>query len=86
LTAGGKLDMSAQAGVPYTATLVATGGSGPYKWKLISSALPKGLKLNKKTGTIAGKAKATAVGTDSFEVQVSSGSEKITADFSISVT
>ena len=46
--------------------LKATGGASPDKWKLVSSTLPKGLKLNKKTGVISGKPKAHAVGTDSF--------------------
>ena len=66
-------------------TLAAIGGISKYKWSLISSELPQGLKLNKKTGTISGKPKRSAVGTDSFEVQVSSGLNATAAIFSISV-
>jgi len=76
----------AQVGAPYSVTLTASGGGHPYKWKLVSSALPKGLKLNKKTGTISGTPKPHALGSDSFEVQVGSGTEKVVAGFSISVT
>ena len=76
----------AQVRVPYSVTLAASGGSSSYKWKLISSGLPRGLKLNKKTGTISGKPKRPAIGADSFQVQVSSGSDKTAATFSISVT
>jgi hypothetical protein len=67
-------------------TLTASGGAHPYKWKLVSSALPKGLKLNKKTGVISGTPKPHALGSDSFQVQVGSGAEKVVAGFSISVT
>jgi len=77
---------AAQVGAPYSVRLAASGGSRPYKWTLVSSALPKGLKLNKKTGTISGKPKRSAVGPDSFEVQVSSGPDTTAAIFSISVT
>jgi hypothetical protein len=78
---------AAQVGVPYSVRLTATGGGKAHdKWALVSSALPKGLKLNKKTGTISGKPKPTAVGNDGFEVQVSSGPNSTAAIFSISVT
>ena len=53
--------------VLYSATLAATSGNTPYKWSLVSGALPAGLKL-KPTGVISGK--ATATGTFTFTVQV----------------
>jgi hypothetical protein len=50
-------------GAQYTATtLKASGGNPPYTWKLVpgSGKLPKGLKLNKRTGVISGTPKKTA--------------------------
>jgi hypothetical protein len=42
-------------GQRYAATLTASGGTAPYTWELLS-ALPKGLRLDDKTGVISGKA------------------------------
>lgn len=47
-------------GVPYTATLTATGGKAPYTWHLDKGALPAGLTLDPATGTISGIATTTA--------------------------
>lgn len=44
---------SATTGVPYTTTLVATGGSGSHTWNFASGALPPGLNLSS-TGVISG--------------------------------
>jgi hypothetical protein len=55
--------------VPYTATLAASGGTGPYSWSIASGSLPAGLTLNASSGTIAGT--PTAGGTFSITVQVS---------------
>lgn len=42
-------------GVPYSQTLIATGGQGPYAWSLgAGGSLPPGLSLNAATGVIAG--------------------------------
>lgn len=35
----------AQVGVPYSARMVAGGGSEPYTWRLVSGPLPRGLRL-----------------------------------------
>jgi hypothetical protein len=43
-----------QVGVPYSATLAATGGTTPYTWSLTAGTLPAGLALNAATGTITG--------------------------------
>jgi hypothetical protein len=43
-----------QLGVPYSQTLVATGGTAPYTWALTLGTLPAGLKLNPATGQISG--------------------------------
>ena len=41
-------------GQPYSATLAATGGTGPYTWSISSGSLPSGLTLNSSTGVISG--------------------------------
>jgi Peptidase A4 family len=56
---------SAAAGSPYSATLVATGGTSPYVWSIASGSLPAGLSLST-TGAITGT--PTAVGETSFSV------------------
>jgi hypothetical protein len=43
----------ARGGVAYSLPLKASGGTAPYKWKK-ATKLPKGLKLNAKTGLISG--------------------------------
>jgi hypothetical protein len=61
----------AYASTPYTATLLASGGSGGgYTWALLSGSLPAGLALNSTTGVIAGTPDFTA-GTVVETVQVS---------------
>jgi len=42
------------AGQPYTATVSATGGTGPYTWSITAGALPAGLSLASGTGVISG--------------------------------
>lgn len=41
-------------GVPYSQTLSANGGTGPYAFSIISNALPAGLSLNASSGVITG--------------------------------
>lgn len=56
-------------GVPYNARLVATGGTGGYRWSVVSAGgLPAGLELNEGTGEISGA--PTQDGRATFEVQV----------------
>jgi hypothetical protein len=52
----------------YLFPLQATGGSGSYRWNLVSGLLPNGLSLDQATGQIFGK--PTQTGTYSFEIQV----------------
>jgi len=54
--------------VPYTSTLMASGGVAPYTWTIPMGALPAGLSLNAATGMITGTP-ATAV-TSNFVAQV----------------
>lgn len=62
---------AATVGVPYTAQLLAQGGTPPIVWSVISGALPNGLSLNGSTGMISGT--PTAVGTSTFTVQALDG-------------
>ncbi|HTY93664.1 MAG TPA: Ig domain-containing protein, partial [Steroidobacteraceae bacterium] len=41
-------------GSAYSATLMATGGTTPLTWSILSGALPTGLSLNQSTGAISG--------------------------------
>jgi hypothetical protein len=58
---------NATLGLPYTQTLVATGGIKPYTYALTAGSLPPGLSLSS-AGTISGT--PTAVGASSFTVTV----------------
>jgi hypothetical protein len=57
-------------GSPYSTALAASGGIGPFAWKVISESgsLPTGLRLNRNTGTISGKPRAS--GAFAFAVEV----------------
>ncbi len=60
-----------QVGVPYNATVTATGGVLPYTWSVNSGSLPAGLALTSNpdgTGTIAGT--PTTLGSSMFTLQV----------------
>jgi hypothetical protein len=62
---------AAKVGSVYRATLRATGGAAPRKWRIIGGLpglLPKGLKLNARTGQITGAPKQA--GTFRLRVQV----------------
>jgi NlpC/P60 family/Putative Ig domain len=72
----------------YSATLEASGASGPVTWSRIAGSLPPGLKLNRR-GVISGRAKGT--GTYSFTVEVRSKhargtSSQLTATQALSIT
>src|SRR5207253_3098808 len=73
-----------QAGVAYSQTLQASGGTGTYTWSIASGALPSGLSLNA-SGQISGT--PTASGTANFTVKVNdTGSGSATQALSISIT
>lgn len=44
----------AKAGVEYSATVLATGGTPPYTWQILGGELPPGLSLDPQTGGITG--------------------------------
>ena len=64
---------SAVVGMPYSVTLAANGGKGPYLWFQSSPGLPAGLGMDASTGTIMG---IPVAGTYTFVLSVfdSSGS------------
>jgi hypothetical protein len=86
---------------PYNAVLVASGGSSPYYFSVKTGALPPGVSLNPGTGTISGKPTSAgnfkfevivtdspllAQGSQSFAVDVASGSDSGNIQISISPT
>ncbi len=52
----------------YSATLLAAGGTTPYRWTTISGALPPGLILNESSGVVAGQ--PTQPGRFNFTIQL----------------
>ncbi len=58
-----------EVGVSYQATLEASGGTGPYNWRISAGVLPPGLSFDSKSGTISGT--PVDAGDFSFTVQVS---------------
>src|SRR5690606_37477552 len=59
----------AKAGVEYSATVRATGGTPPYKWLVIAGELAPGLTLDEATGEITGTPTATGRYVATVEVQ-----------------
>ena len=55
-------------GVPYSATISATGGALPYRWSISAGTLPPGLSLNATSGQITGIPSASGI--FPFTVQV----------------
>jgi hypothetical protein len=80
---------SGAIGQPYSAALSASNGTQPYRWRVINQQgrLPRGLKINKSTGAIAGVPKKLT-GTFSFTVEAKDSHRpkwKTTRRFSITV-
>jgi hypothetical protein len=72
-----------EPGVPYSAQLVATGGTGTYSWSLTDGALPDGLTLSA-DGAVSGT--PTALGSATFTVRVTDeGAATHTRPFTIVV-
>jgi len=62
-----------QVGSSYAGSLVATGGTAPYHWSVVSGALPNGLGINSASGVIAGQ--PANAGTFSFAIEVQDSSQ-----------
>ncbi len=76
---------SGTVGMPYSASLTATGGLAPYTWSLIQGTLPNGLTLTAGSGAISGT--PTVSGTFNFTVKVSdSESPPATATAPLGIT
>jgi hypothetical protein len=74
----------ATLGVPYTHSLVASGGTSPYTWSLLSGTLPTGLNLSS-AGVVSGT--PTTTGTASFTVRVTdSRTPSVSAEKALSLT
>ena len=58
---------------PYSATLVAAGGTPPYTWSRTSGNVPSGITVNS-NGTITGTGTPSAIGQFSFTVEVKDAS------------
>lgn len=72
-------------GTPYSTTLQASGGTGPYTFSIASGALPAGLTLNAATGVISGT--PSAAGASAFTAQVrDAGGNTASGPFTIAVT
>ena len=69
-------------GTAYSATLLATSGTPPYSWSIVSGSLPAGLSLSS-GGTISGT--PTSAGTSSFTVQVTDSNSR-TGSAALSIT
>jgi hypothetical protein len=69
----GTSSMSAgTTGTSYSDTLVATGGTQPYNWSIVSGTLPSGLSLSGSNGVISGT--LSSAGLFGFTVQVADSS------------
>jgi len=78
--------MDGTVALAYQGQLVATGGSPPLAWTVLTGNLPTGLALNPTTGAITGSPSG-APGTYSFTVQVSDSSSPVqTATQQLSIT
>src|ERR1022692_3799096 len=76
---------SADASVPYTASLSASGGVTPYRWSLVTGALPSGIQMQTSSGFITGMTTQTGSYPISIKVTDASG-HNATAAFSLTVS
>lgn len=70
--------------LPYSVTLAASGGTQPYRWTVLSGALPLGLALAPATGVLSGT--PLSAGTFSFTVQVADSASLVaTQTFALTI-
>ena len=85
LTVVGGNPPSGVVGTPYATALVASGGTSPYSWSIVSGALPGGLTLSANTGAILGT--PTTQGTFTFTAQAKDATgATATGSFSITIS
>jgi hypothetical protein len=75
----------ATEGSHYSATLHATGGKAPYRWKLLSGSLPSGIALSPDQGTINGLTSQSGPFTFSAAVTDASG-QTVSRNLSMTVS
>ncbi len=72
--------MEVTPGAAYSQPLIVVGGVAPYKWKVTEGSLPKGIRLNPKTGRLYGTVKVKKRGTPNgsfpFKVTVTDSPRK----------
>jgi MYXO-CTERM domain-containing protein len=71
-------------GLPYTADLLAHGGTGAYRWSIAAGALPAGLSLDTMAGRIAGT--PTAESSSDVTIAVSDGTLTVSTKFRMLVS
>lgn len=67
----------ARVGTPYSVSLTAMGGSGPYTWDLIKGALPRGIAFQP-SGVLSGT--PNEQGSFAFTLQVIDSAKTVAAD------
>jgi len=68
----------AKVSVGYRTTLLTAGGTSPYRWKIVSGALPPGLVFAESAGVIVGVSEQPANSSLTFAVTDASGATAIT--------
>lgn len=76
---------AATAGVVYNAMLAESGGTAPYKWTIVSGALPTGLTLISATGVITGTATGASTGSLTFKVTDAVGNTSVSQAITFTV-
>ena len=84
LTVLGGNPPAGTVGVAYSTSLMATGGTTPYSWSVISGSLPAGLALSASTGMITGTPTVQGTSTFTAQAQDATGTEA-SASFSITI-
>jgi hypothetical protein len=67
-----------QVGAPYSQSVAATAGTGPYGWSITTGSLPSGLTINATTGAITGT--PSAAGPSAFTVTVTDADGQTTSE------